>query len=94
MAAALGTLAHAGLPFFADSPELVESQLRYLLRSLPEGQQRTDLLAVQRRQKQVFEVAMPSGHFFAVAGLPRPSWRGEGTGPLSVTEIRALLRPD
>ena len=90
MARALETLEQRGMPFFADNLELTESLLRYVLRRLPVAPRRDVLLEVQRRLERLFEVAMPSGHFIALAGLPRPTWMGDG-GALSVPELLALL---
>lgn len=90
MARALETLEQRGMPFFADNLELTESLLRYVLRRLPVAARGEVLLEVQRRLERLFDVAMPSGHFIAMAGLPRPAWLGDG-GALSVTELLGLL---
>jgi hypothetical protein len=90
MASALLRLDQQGMPFFADSLELAERLLRHVLRHLPNGKDRSALLLVQQRVQQLFQTAMPSGHFIAVAGLPRPRWLGKG-GALSVPELRGLL---
>jgi hypothetical protein len=80
-----------GMPFFADTLELAESLLRYVLRHLQDGEARTSLLVIQQRVEQLFQTAMPSGHFIVLPGLPRPAWLNTGTGALSVPEMRALL---
>ncbi len=97
MASALQNLGKRGLPFFADNLELAERLLRHVLRHLPEGAQRTRLRRIQQRLEQVFQTAMPSGHFIALAGLPRPAWLAKGRGKykekgaLSVPEMLSLL---
>jgi hypothetical protein len=88
---ALETLCARGVPYFADSLEFTESLLRYVSRNLVDGERRAALYEFQRRLNQLFEVAMPSGHFFTLAGIPRPTWLGKGSEPLLVLEMRALL---
>lgn len=65
--------------------------MRYTLRRLPPGPQRTRLEGTQQRLAQVFQSAMPSGQFIAVAGLPRPDWMGDRSGALSVDEMFTVL---
>jgi hypothetical protein len=90
MASALLRLHQQGMPFFADSLERADRQLRYVLQNLKSGKVRSELLLVQQGLQHLFQTAMPSGHFIAVAGLPRPAWLGKG-GALSVPELRELL---
>ncbi len=94
MASALQGIRQRGIPFFADAMDLAESQLRYVLRHLPEGAQRTELLGIQRRLEQVFQIAVPSGHFFCLPGLPRPAWMPANNEALSVKEMLGLLGRD
>jgi hypothetical protein len=49
------------------------------------------LALARKRLQQVFDVGMPSGHFIALAGLPRPAWMNQGSGALSVEEMLSLL---
>ena len=91
MARALGLLADRGMPFFADVLELADQLLRYVARhSLdPASQQR--LAEVRQRLDRVFQSALPSGHFIALPGLPRPSFLGDGEGAVSVGELLGIL---
>jgi hypothetical protein len=91
MAAALATLDERGAPFFADVLELAESLLRYVLRHPVDAALRERLAGVQERIEQLFQVAMPSGHFIALAGLPRPAFAGQGSEPLGVADLLKLL---
>lgn len=91
MASALLRLGQQGMPFFADSLEFAKRLVRYVLRQLKDGEVRSSLLVIQRRLEQLFQTAMPSGHFIALAGLPRPAWLDAGSGTLSVPELLALL---
>ena len=91
MASALLRLGQHGMPFFADSLELAERLLRHVLRHLKDVEVRSALLVIQQRLEHLFQTAMPSGHFIALAGLPRPAWPDTGTGALSVPELLVLL---
>lgn len=90
MARAIARLGQGGMPFFADNLDLSDSLLRYLLRGPLDDVLREPLLKVKQQLEHLFEVAMPSGHFIALAGLPRPAWMGDG-GALSVPELLALF---
>ena len=72
MADALGSLAERGLPFFADVLELTDSLLRFALRHDLSDARRNRLIEVQKRLERLFQAAIPSGHFVALAGRPVP----------------------
>lgn len=91
MANALMRLGVLGMPFFADSLDLAERLLRHVLRQLKDGEVRSALLDIQQRLEQLFQTAMPSGHFIALSGQPRPASFGLGSDALSVPEILMLL---
>jgi hypothetical protein len=88
--AALASLQTRGLPYFVDSLELAERLLRQALRMPLQPGQGAQLRAVQQAIAQLYEVAQPDGQFPVLAGLPRPAGL-PGQGPLTVTEMRALL---
>jgi hypothetical protein len=93
IAQALLTLRERGLPFFAECIELADSLLRHSLRLSPDGPHAADLQVLAQWLRQVFEVAMPGGHFTVLAASPRPHGMGEGSDALSVEELLGLCRP-
>ena len=92
IARALLSLRERGLPFFGESVELADSLLRYSLRQQPDGPHAPALQALAQWLRDVFEVALPGGHFTVLAGSPRPAGMGEGLGPLAVQELLDLCR--
>lgn len=91
MASALLCLGQRGMPFFADNLELAERLLRHVQRHMKDGEVHKSLLDVQQHLEQLFQTAMPSGHFIALPGLPRPAWLGPDGGALTVQELLVLL---
>lgn len=47
---------------------------------------------IEQWLQRVFRIAMPGGHFMALAGLPRPDWLGDSGNALSVMEMVEVLR--
>lgn len=92
MAAALQTLTERGLPFFADTLELAEGLVRHVLRETQSIARRKRLSEIGKWMERTFRVAMPSGHFIAMTGLPRPDWLGTDKSALSVSEMIDVLR--
>jgi hypothetical protein len=92
IAQALLTLRERGLPFFAECIELADSLLRHSLRQQPDGPHAAELQALGQWLREVFEVAMPGGHFTVLAASPRPHGMGEGSGALRVEELLGLCR--
>jgi len=92
MVSALQTLRTRGLPFFADSLDFAESLVRYALRHPLSTARRKNLEEIALWIEQVFQIAMPSGHFIVLYGLPRPKWLAAGQGALSVKEMFDILR--
>ena len=92
MLAALVEIASRGVPYLADSLDLVESLVGYLRRAGLSDLQREQLLAIERWLERALAVTVPAGHFLVVPGLPRPEVVGGGPGALTVDEILALLR--
>ena len=91
MAAALLRLGQYGMPFFADNLELAERLLRHVLREVRDGEVHRALLVVQQQLEQLFQCAMPSGHFVALQGLPRPARLDSDSGALKVPEMLELI---
>ena len=94
MAAALLQLGEHGMPFFADSLELAERLLRNVLRRLRDDSKRQRLLDIQQTLERLFQSAMPSGHFIALPGLPRPAWLRSGDGAGEAAAEGALTVPE
>jgi hypothetical protein len=95
MVHAIGSLEQGGLPFFVDTIELLDSQLRYLdgVIDLLSDSQLRQLKEVRRMMNQVFQIARPSGQFLVLAALPRPVSLGKPDNPLRTEEMLDLLRP-
>ena len=92
MAAALASLIERGVPFFADSLDLADRLLRYLLRSDLEPGRRRQSEQVAHALGRIFEIAMPAGDFVVLYGLPRPRWLDTDRGAITVREMLRALR--
>jgi hypothetical protein len=92
IAAAVCKLLERGVPFFADSLDFADRQVRELLHTGIGEPWQSKLQLLAGALERFFEVGTPAGEFVAVRGLPRPSWQSPGEGPLTVQEMIAILR--
>ncbi len=95
MAEAVGSLESRGIPFFADSVELLDRQLRYLYQKRGDlsNEQNRSLDSVRSMLDRMSQILSPSGHFLLLFGLPRPASLNDAEGPLRTAEMLKLLRP-